>query len=81
MNPLSWDPNAYYQRLLLRHVPAGTRRVLDVGCGAGALAVRLASCEAAWLRSHCHVRTYHASYSSSCSRQRVSESSVSPSQR
>jgi ubiquinone/menaquinone biosynthesis C-methylase UbiE len=41
-NRLAWDHNAYYQRLLLREARAGTRRVLDVGCGAGALAVRLA---------------------------------------
>lgn len=40
---LAWDHNAHYHRLLLRHVPPGTGRVLDVGCGAGALAARLAS--------------------------------------
>lgn len=39
---LDWDHNAYYQRLLLRHVPARSRRVLDVGCGAGAFAAQLA---------------------------------------
>jgi len=39
---LDWDHNAYYQRLLLRHVPPGCRRVLDVGCGAGGFAVQLA---------------------------------------
>jgi ubiquinone/menaquinone biosynthesis C-methylase UbiE len=39
---LGWDHNAYYQRLLLRHLPQPCRRVLDVGCGAGSFAVRLA---------------------------------------
>ena len=32
-----------YHRLLLRQVPAGAQRVLDVGCGAGSLARRLAA--------------------------------------
>ena len=36
-----WDHNAWYHRLLLRQVPAGAQRVLDVGCGAGTLARRL----------------------------------------
>jgi SAM-dependent methyltransferase len=39
---LDWDHNAYYHRLLLRHLPRSCERVLDVGCGAGALAARLA---------------------------------------
>ncbi|WP_205718270.1 bifunctional 2-polyprenyl-6-hydroxyphenol methylase/3-demethylubiquinol 3-O-methyltransferase UbiG [Actinomadura sp. WMMA1423] len=39
---LDWDHNAYYHRLLLRHLPQPCRRVLDVGCGAGAFAARLA---------------------------------------
>ncbi|WP_019973360.1 class I SAM-dependent methyltransferase [Mycobacterium sp. 141] len=39
---LDWDHNAYYQHLLLRHVPQRCERVLDVGCGAGAFAVLLA---------------------------------------
>jgi len=39
---LDWDHNAYYQRLLLRHLPPLCRRVLDVGCGAGGFAVQLA---------------------------------------
>lgn len=39
---LDWDHNAYYHRLLLRQVPQRCRRVLDVGCGAGAFAARLA---------------------------------------
>ena len=37
-----WDHNAYYHRLLLRQMPQPCRRVLDVGCGAGAFATRLA---------------------------------------
>lgn len=40
---LAWDHNASYHRLLLRHVPPGTGRVLEVGCGTGALAARLAT--------------------------------------
>ncbi|OBI65817.1 class I SAM-dependent methyltransferase [Mycobacterium sp. E796] len=39
---LDWDHNAYYQRLLLNQLPQRCERVLDVGCGAGAFAVRLA---------------------------------------
>jgi SAM-dependent methyltransferase len=39
---LDWDHNAYYHRLLLRQLPQPCRRVLDVGCGAGAFAARLA---------------------------------------
>jgi len=39
---LDWDHNAWYHRLLLRQVPPGAARVLDVGCGAGALAGELA---------------------------------------
>lgn len=39
---LDWDHNAYYQRVLLRHVPPGCGRVLDIGCGAGQFAARLA---------------------------------------
>lgn len=39
---LDWDHNAYYQRLLLRQVPNPCQRVLDVGCGAGSFAARLA---------------------------------------
>ena len=37
-----WDHNAYYHRLLLRQLPQQCRRVLDVGCGSGAFAARLA---------------------------------------
>ena len=39
---LDWDHNAYYHRLLLRQMPPRCRRVLDVGCGAGAFAAQLA---------------------------------------
>jgi SAM-dependent methyltransferase len=46
MAVLGWDHNAYYHRLLLRQLPARSRRVLDAGCGAGAFAARLAQhCE------------------------------------
>ncbi|WP_216892671.1 class I SAM-dependent methyltransferase [Nocardia alni] len=41
MHRLSWDHNAFYQRALIRRLPRGCRRVLDVGCGAGVLAARL----------------------------------------
>jgi SAM-dependent methyltransferase len=40
---LDWDHNAYYHRLLLNQLPARCHRVLDVGCGAGLFAARLAS--------------------------------------
>jgi 2-polyprenyl-3-methyl-5-hydroxy-6-metoxy-1,4-benzoquinol methylase len=39
---LAWDHNTYYHERLLRALPARCRRVLDVGCGAGAFAARLA---------------------------------------
>jgi SAM-dependent methyltransferase len=43
---LDWDHNTYYHRALLRRLPRHCRRVLDVGCGAGAFAARLAQrCE------------------------------------
>ena len=42
MSVLDWDHNAYYHRLLLRHLPRPCNRVLDVGCGAGGFAVELA---------------------------------------
>jgi 2-polyprenyl-3-methyl-5-hydroxy-6-metoxy-1,4-benzoquinol methylase len=39
---LDWDHNAWYHRLLLRRVPVGSGRVLDVGCGDGLLARKVA---------------------------------------
>ena len=38
----AWDHNSYYQPRLLRALPARCERVLDVGCGAGDFAIRLA---------------------------------------
>jgi SAM-dependent methyltransferase len=40
---LLWDHNAHYHPWLMRRLPAGCERALDVGCGAGALARRLAA--------------------------------------
>ena len=40
---LDWDHNAYYQRVLLRQLPPRCECILDVGCGAGAFAARLAA--------------------------------------
>src|SRR6476646_2491282 len=39
---LHWDHNAWYQGRLLRALPAHLNEVLDVGCGAGSFAARLA---------------------------------------
>lgn len=39
---LDWDHNAYYHRLLLGQLRPHCHRVLDVGCGAGSFAARLA---------------------------------------
>jgi SAM-dependent methyltransferase len=39
---LHWDHNAWYQGRLLRALPAHLNEVLDVGCGAGSFATRLA---------------------------------------
>jgi len=43
MGRLDWDQNAYHHRVLLRQLPSHCERVLDVGCGAGALATKLAA--------------------------------------
>jgi 2-polyprenyl-3-methyl-5-hydroxy-6-metoxy-1,4-benzoquinol methylase len=40
---LYWDHNAWYQARLLRELPARLDEVLDVGCGAGSFAARLAA--------------------------------------
>ncbi|OEU89318.1 methyltransferase [Streptomyces abyssalis] len=39
---MPFDHNDHYHRLLLRHVPHGCRTALDVGCGTGRFARRLA---------------------------------------
>lgn len=39
---LAWDHNAFYQRTLLNQLPRRCGRILDVGCGTGAFATRLA---------------------------------------
>lgn len=39
---MPFDHNAHYHRLLLRQVPPGCRTALDVGCGTGRFARRLA---------------------------------------
>jgi SAM-dependent methyltransferase len=41
MGLTDWSHNSWYHRLVLRQVPDGAERVLDVGCGAGTLARRL----------------------------------------
>ena len=43
MRGTDWDHNRWYHRLLLAQVAPDATRVLDVGCGAGTLARRLAS--------------------------------------
>lgn len=42
MRRLQWDHNAHYHRTLLRRIPRRFGRGLDVGCGKGAFARRLA---------------------------------------
>ncbi len=37
-----WDHNMHYHDFLLRQIPAGAQRALDVGCGTGHFATRLA---------------------------------------
>ncbi len=37
-----WNHNVHYQLVILRAVPAGCDRALEVGCGDGLLAGRLA---------------------------------------
>lgn len=39
---LPWDHNRWYHPYVLRRLPPGARKVLDLGCGAGTLAARLA---------------------------------------
>jgi SAM-dependent methyltransferase len=39
----AWNHNTHYHRRLLRHVPDGSGRALDVGCGDGTFARRLAA--------------------------------------
>ncbi|MCC5033364.1 methyltransferase domain-containing protein [Streptomyces sp. WAC 00631] len=39
---MAFDHNDHYHRLILRHVPGGCRTALDVGCGTGGFARRLA---------------------------------------
>ncbi|NRQ38778.1 methyltransferase domain-containing protein [Nonomuraea sp. NN258] len=38
-----WNHNVHYQKLVLRLLPEGCARALDVGCGDGLLAARLAA--------------------------------------
>ncbi|MFB8276602.1 class I SAM-dependent methyltransferase [Nocardia colli] len=42
MAGIRWDHNSFYHRFLLRQLPDPCARVLEVGCGAGAFAVKLA---------------------------------------
>ncbi|MFF4196983.1 class I SAM-dependent methyltransferase [Nonomuraea sp. NPDC001831] len=38
-----WNHNVHYQRLVLSLIPRGSARALDVGCGDGLLAGKLAA--------------------------------------
>jgi 2-polyprenyl-3-methyl-5-hydroxy-6-metoxy-1,4-benzoquinol methylase len=38
-----WNHNLHYHGVILRSIPANCRRALDVGCGQGLLARRIAS--------------------------------------
>ena len=38
-----WDHNIHYHPFLLRHIPPGAKTALDVGCGAGLFAERIAA--------------------------------------
>ena len=40
---MMWDHNIHYHDLLLRQIPAGAQKALDVGCGAGLFARRVAA--------------------------------------
>jgi SAM-dependent methyltransferase len=42
--PGYWNHNVHYQPVILNAVPPGCRTALDVGCGDGLLAARLAGC-------------------------------------
>lgn len=41
--PVNWNHNTHYHRLVLNAVPSDCHRALDVGCGEGLLARRLAA--------------------------------------
>ncbi|WP_040336939.1 class I SAM-dependent methyltransferase [Candidatus Blastococcus massiliensis] len=43
MGVTDWSHNSWYHSLLLRQIPQRAERVLDVGCGSGTLARRLAA--------------------------------------
>lgn len=40
---MMWDHNAHYHEILLRHIPPGAKRALDIGCGCGRFAIRIAA--------------------------------------
>ena len=46
-----WSHNDHYRRWVLRQIPAGTQRALDVGCGTGTLLRALANLLVGPLRS------------------------------